>query len=78
MEAVTGGSAAARGAARGMKSKAPTWVGVDGGGGAGVWPVTFLFTDKTVSGLSVTTVAETFIPFLKSNTVVCWPLMVNF
>ena len=73
---VAGGSAAARG----MKSKAPTWVGVAGGGvgGGGAWPVTVVLCDDTVSELSVTTVAETFIPFLKSNAVFCSPLMVNF
>src|SRR6516164_2689147 len=71
---VAGGSAAARG----MKSKAPTWAGVGGGGGGGAWPVTVLLSDVTVSGLSVTTVAETFIPSLKSNAVFCSPLMVNF
>lgn len=77
LEAVTGGAAAGRGT---MKSKAPTWVGADvaGGGGGGACPVTFLLTDKAVSGVSVTTVAETFIPFLKSNAVFCSPLMVNF
>ena len=67
---VAGGSAAARR----MKSKAPTWAGV----GGGAWPVTVLLSDVTVSGLSVTTVAETFIPSLKSNAVFCSPLMVNF
>jgi hypothetical protein len=61
-----------------MKSKAPTWAGVGGGGGGGAWPVTVLLSDDTVSGLSVTTVAETFIPVLKSNAVFCSPLMVNF
>ena len=72
--AVTGGGAAARG----TKSRAPTMVGVVGDGGGGAWPVTLLLCDNTVSGLSVTTVAETFIPFFKSNAVFCSPSMVNF
>ena len=70
---VAGGGAAARG----TKSRAPAMDGVVGGGGGGAWPVTVLLCDNTVSGLSVTTVAETFIPFFKSNAVFCSPSMVN-
>jgi hypothetical protein len=56
-------------------SSTPTCVGVGGGGGA--VPVTARFWETTTSGVVVTTVAETFIPFRKSKTVFSWPSMLN-
>jgi len=52
------------------------------GGGSGVGlgmvPVRTTFCDTTVSGVSVTAVAEMFIPFLRPQASVSWPLTLNF
>src|SRR5689334_608636 len=49
-----------------------------GGGGGGISPVTFLVCSATVVGVSVMTLAETTMPFLRSKTVFSCPSIVNF
>jgi len=48
------------------------------GGGGGIDPVSCLWCSTTVTGSSMTFVAETFIPFLSPHASVFWPSMLKF